>query len=198
MEPRQSSPSSLSTHSQNSIEEKGSGGKKTGTGVQTSTGDTKHEIERQISIQENIKNGDETNAKLANPLKGLSREEVVARARAFAVEAGLEDMSDTFAKAGLIARDPMMYDTMSELSEEDKEVLRREETHRWDQPKRLYILVICCSLGAVVQGIDQSVINGAVSHGLRSAGRPAAVLLTRRGRIFFIRPHLASWASRTG
>lgn len=40
-------------------------------------------------------------------------------------------------------------------------VLRREVTHKWDQPAALYWLVVCCSMAAAVQGMDESVINGA-------------------------------------
>ncbi|PWN50170.1 hypothetical protein IE53DRAFT_362588 [Violaceomyces palustris] len=103
----------------------------------------------------------ESEARLANPLKGLSRSEVVSRAQAFADQAGLSELRGTFAKAALVARDPYLFEEMPELDEDDKEALRRETTHKWRQPFQLYMLVVCCSLGAVVQGMDQSVINGA-------------------------------------
>ncbi|SPO39294.1 related to arabinose-proton symporter [Pseudozyma flocculosa] len=99
--------------------------------------------------------------RLANPLKGYSRSDVVQRARDFAHAAGLDDLADVFAKGALLARDPLRFEDMPELDEADKEAVRRETTHRWQHPRQLYMLVICCSLGAVVQGMDQSVINGA-------------------------------------
>lgn len=40
------------------------------------------------------------------------------------------------------------------LDEEDKAIFRHEITHRWDQPKELYFLVILCSLAAAVQGVS--------------------------------------------
>ena len=90
-----------------------------------------------------------------------AREDASKRARAFAEQAGLSELGDVFAKAGLVARDPELFESIPELDEDDRNCLRRETTHRWDHPKQLYMLVICCSLGAVVQGMDQSVINGA-------------------------------------
>lgn len=42
---------------------------------------------------------------------------------------------------------------LEQLSEEDKEILRRETTHRWHQPLTLYSLVILCSMAAAVQGV---------------------------------------------
>jgi hypothetical protein len=47
------------------------------------------------------------------------------------------------------------------LTEEDKAIFRREYARKWDQPKTLYSTVILCSVAAAVQGMDQTVINGA-------------------------------------
>jgi hypothetical protein len=83
------------------------------------------------------------------------------RGRQFAQLADRPDEADLFAKGALLARDPLLYETLPMLDDADRADMLREKTHRWDHPKQLYILVICCSLGAVVQGMDQSVINGA-------------------------------------
>lgn len=45
------------------------------------------------------------------------------------------------------------FELLDQLSEEDKEILRRETTHRWHQPKTLYALVFLCSMAAAVQGV---------------------------------------------
>lgn len=50
---------------------------------------------------------------------------------------------------------------LPQLDEEDKTWLRRETSHRWDQPRTLYGLVVLCSMAAAVQGMDESVVNGA-------------------------------------
>lgn len=100
-----------------------------------------------------------SNARLANPLGDLTDEEVMNNAAEFARANNLD--VDLFRKGGLIAKRPSRFEMMSELSEQDKEVLRREITHKWDQPWILYNLVIACSVAAAVQGMDESVISGA-------------------------------------
>jgi hypothetical protein len=99
------------------------------------------------------------NARLANPLGDLTDEEVMANAAEFARVNNLP--VDVFRKGGLIAKRPSRFEMMKELDEADKEVLRREITHKWDQPRILYNLVIACSVAAAVQGMDESVISGA-------------------------------------
>lgn len=47
----------------------------------------------------------------------------------------------------------LAFETFDQLSEGDKNLLRRETTHRWDQPKTLFALSILCSLAAAVQGV---------------------------------------------
>ncbi|KAF8908823.1 hypothetical protein CPB85DRAFT_1222505 [Mucidula mucida] len=102
-----------------------------------------------------------TNAKLANPLAGLSHEQLMHGAREFAKQYDLEDLSEELQKGALIAQDPLAFERLPMLDDADRNILRREITHRWDQPKTLYYLVILCSVAAAVQGMDESVINGA-------------------------------------
>lgn len=47
------------------------------------------------------------------------------------------------------------------LEEDEKEALRIEVTKRWSHPIKLYITVAVCSIGAAVQGWDQTGSNGA-------------------------------------
>lgn len=112
------------------------------------------DYERQGST---IKAERELEQRLANPLKGLSQDQVVQRGRDFAVRAGIPEKADLFAKGALLARDPLLYETLPLLDDQDRADLRREEQKRWDQPWTMYLLVICCSLGAVVQGEFQRV-----------------------------------------
>ncbi|GAA5892052.1 hypothetical protein JCM6882_005680 [Rhodosporidiobolus microsporus] len=98
---------------------------------------------------------------LDNPLAGISLDRLEAMGRAFAREKGLEQYETEFAKGAQAAQDPTAIDSLPLLSEEDKEVIRREVTHKWDHPKTLYFLVVCCSMAAAVQGMDESVTNGA-------------------------------------
>ncbi|THV01101.1 hypothetical protein K435DRAFT_718319 [Dendrothele bispora CBS 962.96] len=101
------------------------------------------------------------NAKLANPLAGISHEQLMEDAKVFAETHGMEDLALEFQKGALVAQDPTAFESLSLLDEDDKNVLRRELTHKWDQPKMLYYLVVLCSMAAAVQGMDESVISGA-------------------------------------
>ncbi|TCD66565.1 hypothetical protein EIP91_001233 [Steccherinum ochraceum] len=105
--------------------------------------------------------GRNVNAKLANPLAGIPQGRLMDDASKFAEERNLGHLKDVFRKGALVAQDPTMFESLEILDENDKNVLRRELTHRWDQPFQLYYLVILCSLAAAVQGMDEAVINGA-------------------------------------
>ncbi|KAM0751462.1 hexose transport-related protein, partial [Meredithblackwellia eburnea MCA 4105] len=98
---------------------------------------------------------------LENPLAGISHERLIAMGRAFANEKDLGEFAEEFEKGALIAQDPLAFESLPLLTEEDKAVLRREQTHKWDQPWTLYYLTIACSIAAAVQGMDESVTNGA-------------------------------------
>ncbi|GAA5845328.1 hypothetical protein JCM9279_004843 [Rhodotorula babjevae] len=101
------------------------------------------------------------NALLENPLHGISLERLEAMGRAFAREKGLQDYEDEFAKGAQVAQDPLAFESLTMLGEDDRNVLRREVTHKWHQPWQLYFLTICCSMSAAIQGMDESVTNGA-------------------------------------
>ncbi|SCV74687.1 BQ2448_7716 [Microbotryum intermedium] len=128
-----------------------------------------------INSDENI------NAKLENPLAGISLERLQAMGRAFAHEKGLEEYEEEFAKGAMVAQNPLAFESLPMLEDADKNILRREVSHKWDHPMQLYMLVICCSVAAAVQGkgkhlsqcpcttadsfwpsgMDESVTNGA-------------------------------------
>ncbi|TNY22033.1 hexose transport-related protein [Rhodotorula diobovata] len=101
------------------------------------------------------------NALLENPLQGISHERLEAMGRAFAREKGLGEYEEEFAKGAQIAQDPLAFESLTMLNDDDRNVLRREVTHKWHQPWQLYFLTICCSMAAAVQGMDESVTNGA-------------------------------------
>lgn len=85
------------------------------------------------------------NAKLANPLVGIPHEQLILDGEAFAKSHGLGSLSELFQKGALVAQDPLGFDDLPQLSDEDKECLRHELTHKWSQPKTLYYLIILCS-----------------------------------------------------
>ena len=93
-------------------------------------------------------------AKITNPLEGVPKAKLLADAAKFANAHGLQHLTAEIQKGALVAQDPAAFETLTQLDEADKEVLRRESTHRWDQPLQLYYLVILCSLAAAVQGVS--------------------------------------------
>lgn len=103
-------------------------------------------------------------AKLRNPLIGMTDDEVLRDVDKFIEARGLTDKRDAFYKGALMARvqnKPQGYEKISMLSDEEKGWLRHEENHRWSQPFMLYFLVILCAGSAIVQGMDQTAVNGA-------------------------------------
>lgn len=73
----------------------------------------------------------------------------------------LMDFVEDFRKGALVAQSPDQTKHIPELSPADREILERETTHRWSQPFTLYWLCVMCSLAAAVQGMDETVNNGA-------------------------------------
>lgn len=103
-------------------------------------------------------------AKLRNPLTGFTEEQVLADVETWCTEKGLSADLDSFRKGALIARVSQRddgFEYVNILSEEEKGWLRHETTHRWSQPFMLYFLVVLCAGSAIVQGMDQTAVNGA-------------------------------------
>jgi hypothetical protein len=94
------------------------------------------------------------NAKLANPLAGLSQEQLMNDGAEFARTHDLGHLEDLFRKGALAAQDPLAFEGISHFTEDEKAIFRREITHRWDHPPTLYYLVILCSVAAAVQGVS--------------------------------------------
>ena len=80
---------------------------------------------------------------------------------AFAHEHQIAELTPLLQRGALVARDPTAFESMAEITEEEKIHLRREKTHKWSHPWPLYFTVITCSIGAAVQGWDQTGSNGA-------------------------------------
>lgn len=106
-------------------------------------------------------------ALLRNPLMGMSEGAVIEDADHFVNQRGLEEYREAFRKGALLARVTQRadgFEYVSSLSEEEKEIIRRETSSRWSQPFMLYFLVILCAGSAIVQGMDQTAVNGAQVH----------------------------------
>ena len=68
---------------------------------------------------------------------------------------------DLLKKGALVAQSPDDYESMAELTDDEKRALREEKTRRWHHPRTLYFLIILNSIGAAIQGWDQTGSNGA-------------------------------------
>ncbi|CAG8384632.1 unnamed protein product [Penicillium salamii] len=124
------------------------------------------------------------NAKLSNPLAGLSHTELRIQGRAFAEFHDMGDETDirAFELGAVLAQSPERYADITDLTNLEKQVLRRELTNKWAQPWKMYAVIALCSLSAAVQGmgtysdgniqlrefqtpnltkIDETVVNGA-------------------------------------
>jgi sugar porter (SP) family MFS transporter len=103
------------------------------------------------------------NAKLANPLGEYSFEELRIMGRDYAKRYSLTEHDDlrAFEIGAMLARDPDKFEAVPGLNEDEAEVLKREITNRWSQPRLLYLVIILCSTCAAVQGMDETVVNGA-------------------------------------
>ncbi|ORX33819.1 hexose transport-related protein [Kockovaella imperatae] len=99
-------------------------------------------------------------AKIQNPLTGVDRAQLYKLADEFCDTHGFQDKQDLFHRAAVLAQNPNDYESLSELTEDDKYWVRREYTNKWSQTRSLYFLVIVCSIGSAVQGWDNTGANG--------------------------------------
>ncbi|KAL2002592.1 hypothetical protein VTN02DRAFT_6446 [Thermoascus thermophilus] len=103
------------------------------------------------------------NAKLANPLAGYSHEQLRSLGLNFGVRHRMGDEEDirAFEMGAVLAQDPEKYDQVQGLTPEEREILHKEFTSRWSQPRLMYVVIVVCSISAAVQGMDETVVNGA-------------------------------------
>ena len=102
---------------------------------------------------------------LQNPLAGMTKEDIELDVDRFVDEKGLQDYRDIFRKGAMLARynqDPYGFERVDGLSDADLHQLREEVEHKWRQPFQLYFLVVLCAGSAIVQGMDQTAVNGYV------------------------------------
>lgn len=100
-------------------------------------------------------------AAFQNPLSGKTKAELLADVDAFVQQHNLTEFREDFYKGALVAQNPTELHNITELDADEREVIERETTHRWSHPFMLYWLCVMCSLAAAVQGMDETVNNGA-------------------------------------
>lgn len=66
--------------------------------------------------------------RIQNPLHGIPKEKLLSQVEDFANEKGMEDITLLLQKGALIAQNPSQFETIPELDEGDKEIIRQEVT----------------------------------------------------------------------
>lgn len=117
--------------------------------------DRSHQKESLAAFADNV------TGEIKNPLAGIPKDQLFQDVEEFASEFGLNDEIPLLKKGALIAQSPGEADSITELNDEDRRVLRDEITHRWRHPRTLYLTIILNSIAAAIQGWDQTGSNGA-------------------------------------
>ena len=109
------------------------------------------------------------NARLVNPFRGMRREEMDKKIITFMKMTEIDERDlDLIRKGAFLAQDPQAFDYPRDdglrLTEKEGKAIEQEDPktgNKWNQPWIMYALVGCCSLGAAVQGWDETAVNGA-------------------------------------
>ena len=103
------------------------------------------------------------NAKIANPLAGLTHAELSAKGEEYVRKYHIGDDEDirAFRLGAILAQDPNRHAEVDGITTEEGETLAREIAHKWSQPRLLYLVIALCAVCAAVQGMDETVVNGA-------------------------------------
>jgi hypothetical protein len=100
-----------------------------------------------------------------DPLQDIPLNQVIDDVDKFVKDNNLEAFQRTLRMGGLASKAqelPGGFDQVTELASDEKAALDHEEKHPWKStPLRLYLLCALCAGCAIVQGMDQTVINGA-------------------------------------
>nr|XP_036585995.1 hexose transporter [Colletotrichum truncatum]KAF6796186.1 hexose transporter [Colletotrichum truncatum] len=139
--------------------------KRAGGGVEPLDGNVVSNMEKnRRGSQATVDLNDNTEAKIKNPLLGLARGELLRDVEHFAHDKGLDEYLPILKKGALVAQDPTGFEDIDgpeALDTDELQALRDEILHKWRIPKILYLTIITCSIGAAVQGWDQTGSNGA-------------------------------------
>ncbi|KAI1350546.1 hexose transporter [Xylaria sp. FL0043] len=98
---------------------------------------------------------------IQNPLLHVPKDRLLQNVEDFVTTYGLSDDVELFKKGALAAQSPQDLDAILELTDHDRALLKDEITHRWKHPKALYLTIMMNSIGAAIQGWDQTGSNGA-------------------------------------
>ncbi|SPO03412.1 related to myo-inositol transport protein ITR1 [Cephalotrichum gorgonifer] len=102
-------------------------------------------------------------SRLENPLAGLVPEQLQEHADVFCAKHAISDEEDVraFRLGAQMAGTEGAWESVPGLTDEERSVLKTEKESKWTNPRMLYLVVVICSLCATVQGMDETVVNGA-------------------------------------
>lgn len=83
-------------------------------------------------------NANENVPKSVNALAGIPKDALLQNVDAFTRQHELEDYADVFRRGALVAQKPRGFETLEELSQDDKATLQSELEHKWSQTGALY------------------------------------------------------------
>lgn len=102
--------------------------------------------------------------RIQNPLANIPRRSLLLAVDEFCRVKGLEEHQHIIRKGALVAKDPTGYEDITgdeALDQPEIDALRDEVLHKWRITGVLLLTVVTCSIGAIVQGWDQTGSNGA-------------------------------------
>ncbi|CCX07810.1 hypothetical protein FPQ18DRAFT_320635 [Pyronema domesticum] len=115
----------------------------------------RHASSSHVDLNKNLE------AKIQNPLADIPRDQLIREVNTFANDNGLAEIAPLLQRGALVAQNPDGFESMDEITEEEKQHIRNETLHKWKHPMALYYTIAICSIGAAVQGWDQTGSNGA-------------------------------------
>lgn len=107
----------------------------------------------------------DSEARYLDPFKYWDRQQMDDEVNRFLKETGLQLYEWHIRRGAYLAQDPKFFDSCPDLFDKyERKQLELENQKglrgRFNQPLKTYALVFCCSMGAAVQGWDESAING--------------------------------------
>lgn len=94
---------------------------------------------------------------LEKPLAGKPHNVLRRMGREYAMAHQLGDEEDirAFEIGACLAQDPTKYAKVADLRPDELEVLEKEFSNRWSQPRLMYVIIVLCSVCAAVQGMGE-------------------------------------------
>ncbi|KAF2141058.1 uncharacterized protein K452DRAFT_272874 [Aplosporella prunicola CBS 121167] len=109
------------------------------------------------------RSGEDLRVYIENPLQGRSREELEEDVARFWHQHDLAPVIklELLQRGARVAQNPRIFEAIEDLTVEEKQALRDEDTRMFKQPFALWLTIACTSIAAALQGWDQTGSNAA-------------------------------------